>query len=187
MRRTDPIADTPKPLHAVTWNESVAMSIAADTTKTPGRRSLRFRTINDVLADMDRIVAAEEAGTLRQSGNWTAGQAFGHIAAWMNYAYDGYPFKVPWFIRLILRIRVRKYLRDGLPTGVRIPKVKGGTYATQALSTEEGAAQLRRALARLAGDEPATYDNPAFGKASDEDRIALNLRHAELHLGFLQP
>ena len=165
------------------------MSLANDTSDTAnasGRHPLRFNAIDDLLAEVDRIVAADEAGTLRQSGNWTAGQAFGHIAAWMNYAYDGYPFKVPWFIRLILRSRVRKYLRDGLPTGVRIPKVKNGTYATQALSTEEGAAQLRQALKRLASDEPAKHDSPAFGKASDEDRIALNLRHAELHLGFLQ-
>lgn len=163
------------------------MPNTADPTKSSDRRSLRFNSTDDVLAEMDRIVAAEKAGTLRQTGKWTAGQAFGHIAAWMNYAYDGYPFKMPWFIRLILRTRVRKYLRDGLPTGVRIPKVKGGTYATQTLSTKEGAAQLRRALTRLASDEPATHDSPAFGKASNEDRIALNLRHAELHLGFLLP
>jgi len=148
---------------------------------------LRFKSIDDVLADVERIVTAEKASTLRQSGQWTAGQAFGHVAAWINYAYDGYPFKTPWFIRLILRTRVRKYIRDGLPTGVRIPKVKGGTYATQTLSTEEGAAQLRQALARLASDEPATHDSPAFGKLTDQDRIALNLRHAELHLGFLHP
>ena len=163
------------------------MSIAANTTKSSDRRSLQFNTIDDLLAEADRIVAAEKAGTLRQSGNWTAGQAFGHLAAWMNYAYDGYPFKTPWPIRLILKTQVRKYLRNGMPAGVRIPKVKNGTYATEVLSTEEGAAQLRRALTRLASDEPATHDSPAFGKASDEDRIALNLRHAELHLGFLHP
>ena len=163
------------------------MSNAVETSKASDRRALRFNTIDDLLAEVDRIVAADEAGTLRRSGNWTAGQAFGHIAAWINYAYDGYPFKTPWPIRLILRTRVQRYLRDGMPTGVRIPKVKDGTYATEALSAQEGATRLGRALARLASDEPARHDSPAFGNLSDEDRIALNLRHAELHLGFLQP
>ena len=163
------------------------MSIAANSTSASERRSLRFNAIDDLLAEVDRIVAAEKAGTLRQSGHWTAGQAFGHVAAWINYSYDGYPFKTPWFVRMILQTRIRKYLRDGMPAGVRIPRVEGGTYATQRVSAEEGAAQLRRALTRLASDEPATHDSPAFGKLTDEDRTALNLRHAELHLGFLQP
>lgn len=163
------------------------MSNAVAKAKVSDRRSLRFDTIDDVLAEVDRIVDAEKAGKLRRSGNWTAGQTFGHLAAWINYSYDGYPFKTPWFIRLILRLRVKKYLRDGLPAGVRIPKVKAGTYATEALSTEEGAEQLHRALARLKSNEPANADSPAFGKLSNETRIGLNLRHAELHLGFLHP
>jgi len=161
------------------------MSRRVKTDAVSDLRSLRFETIDDVQAEVDRIVAA--AGTLRQSGNWTAGQAFGHLAAWINYSYDGYPFKTPWFIRMILKLRVKHYLRKGLSAGVRIPGVAAGTYATEDLSIEEGADQLRRALTRLKSDEPARYDSPAFGKLTDEDRIALNLRHAELHLGFLHP
>ena len=148
---------------------------------------LRFSTIEAVLADADRIVAAERAGTLRRTGNWTAGQIFGHLATWINYGYEGFPFQTPWFVRVILRIRKNKYLRDGLPAGVHIPKVANGTYGTELLGTEEGAERLRKALTRLNSGETARFDSPAWGPMPQDQRIAINLRHAELHLGFLHP
>lgn len=161
--------------------------VTAVDTATIERRPLRFETIDDLLAEVGRIVAADRAGTLRRTGNWTAGQVFGHLAAWIDYAYEGYPMRVPWFIRFLIRRKLRKYLRDGMPAGVRIPNVAAGTFATDLLPTDEGAERLRRALARLGSREPAVHESPAFGPLSHEDRIALNLRHAELHLGFLHP
>ncbi len=158
-----------------------------DTAKATDRRNLRFNSIDELLADIDRIVESDKKGTLRHIGNWTAGQIFGHIAGWIDYAYEGYPTKVPWFIRMFIRPKRTKYLREGLPAGVRIPRAEGGTYATQAYPTAEGADRLRKALRRLKSREPARYDSPAFGKLTDDERIALNLRHAELHLSFLHP
>lgn len=157
-----------------------------DTSRAE-HRSLRFNSIEDVLAEIDRIVAADQSGRLRCAGNWTAGQTFGHLATWINYGWDGYPFKVPWFIRLILRSKVRRMLSDGMPRGVRIPKAEAGTYGVEPLSTEEGAERLRAALRRLRSGDPPRFHSPAFGEMSLEDRVRLNLRHAELHLGFLHP
>ena len=157
--------------------------------ESAGRRQLRFATIDDLLGEIDRVMAAHRAGQLRSGGNWTPGQILGHVAAWVEYGYEGYPMKPPpWFIRVILRWKVKKYLHHGgMPSGVRIPGVKEGTYGTDALSPEEGADRLRRALKRLQSGEPAKYDSPAFGPMSHDDRIQLNLRHAELHLSFAVP
>jgi hypothetical protein len=150
-------------------------------------RKLRFESIDDAIAEVDRVVAAESAGRLRRSGNWTAGQTFGHLAAWINYGYEGYPLRTPpWFVRVILRTKLRKMLREGMPRGVRIPNVPEGTYGTEVLPTEEGVRRLRAAFERLRR-EPAVYDSPALGRMSQEHRIRLNLRHAELHLGYLHP
>jgi hypothetical protein len=158
-----------------------------DTAKTQDRRKLRFESIDDVLADVDRIVAADKAGKLRRTGNWTAGQAMGHVAAWANYPYDGFPMgPPPWFVRIILRFLKKKYLREGMPAGVKT-LVENGTFGIDVLSTDEGAARLRKALTRLKSGEPAKFDSPAWGKMPDEERIAINLRHAELHLSFLNP
>lgn len=156
------------------------------TGKVTDRRTLRFSTIDDLLKDVDRLVAADRAGKLRHTGNWTAGQAMGHLATWINFAYEGYPDHPPWFIRMFLKLKRRKYITVGMDAGVRIPGIQGGTRGTEAMSTQEGADRLRKALQRLQS-EPAKYGSPAWGPMSPEDRIALNLRHAELHLSFQHP
>lgn len=161
------------------------MGTAIDT-KYASRRALRFTSIDDLLAEVARIEAADGSGALQRSGNWTAGQNFGHLASWINYAYEGYPFQSPpWFVRFMLRMMKGRYLRKGMPQGVRIPGAAEGTWGTEPLTTAEGAQRLRAALQRLRS-EPARHPSPAFGPMSHEDRIALNLRHAELHLGFLR-
>lgn len=158
-----------------------------ETGKVTDRRQLHYQSIDELLADVDRIVAADKAGTLRRTGNWTAGQAFGHLASWINYSYDGYPSRPPWFIRLILRLMKKKILRGGMRPGVRIPGASEGTFGTGLLSTDEGARQLREALMRLKRGEPSKFDSPAWGPMPLDERIAMNLRHADLHLSFLHP
>lgn len=110
-----------------------------DTSRVTDHRRLRFSSLDELLAEIDRIVAADKAGTLRRTGNWSAGQIFGHLAAWMNYAYDGFPAKSkpPFFIRWILKRKKVAYLRNGMPRGVKIPCVAGGTHATDPMTTEE--------------------------------------------------
>src|SRR5262245_40915300 len=102
------------------------MPATLNTAKV-SRRKLRFANVDEALAEIDRIVDADRAGRLQQLGNWTPGQIMGHVAAWINYSYEGYPVgRPPWFIRFILRRLVKKYMRDGMPAGVRIPGVENG-------------------------------------------------------------
>lgn len=154
---------------------------------TAERRKLHFETIEELLEEIDRVVEADKAGRIRTLGAWTPGQILGHVAAWIEYGYEGYPMKrVPWLIRLVLRRQLKKYIRQGMPSGVRIPRVAEGTYGIEDMPSEQAAERLRLALGRLQRHEPAKFDSPAFGPMSDEERIRLNLMHAELHLSFLQ-
>ena len=159
-----------------------------DTGKVTDRRQLRFETLDQVREDAERIAAAERAGRLRRTGNWTAGQTLGHLAAWINYAYDGYPpdLRPPWFIKLILRFQKNKFLRGPMPAGVRIPRVDGGTKGTEPLSLDEGLSRLRKAVDRLKAAPPAA-SSPVFGPMTHEEWRSNHLRHAELHLSFLHP
>ena len=43
------------------------------------------------------------------------------------------------------------------------------------------------AIVRLLRDNDPAKPNPVFGPLTHEQWIQLNLRHAELHLGFLVP
>jgi len=161
-------------------------SIPVDTGKVAARRLLRFETIDQAMAEVERLAEAERAGRLKRLGNWTLGQALGHLAAWTEFAYTGVPLKVPFFIRWILRLQKRKFLYGPMRAGVRIPRVEGGTLATDAVPLEEGLGRYRRALERLKAEGP-TAPSPIFGRLTHEVSIALSLRHAELHLGFFIP
>lgn len=158
-----------------------------NTKNVSGRRAVKFNSVEDVLRDADALVAAERAGGLDAIGNWTLGQAMNHVAAWINFAFDGFPpnLRPPWFVKMVMRFLKGRYIR-GLPAGVRIPKVPGGTMATEVVSTEVGYSALKRAFERLAQIAP-TQPSPLFGPMPHSEWIEFNLRHAELHLSFFKP
>lgn len=160
-------------------------SPSVDTSKVSGRRTLRFANLDEALADAEKLVGAERAGQLVRVGNWTLGQALGHLAAWVGYGFDGPPIRPPWFVKLILRTRKNKYLNHGMPAGVHIPRVEGGTLATERLSTDDGLAKYRAAVDRLRAGCPE-QPNVIFGRLTHAEWIQLNCRHAELHLSFFR-
>ena len=151
------------------------------------RRQLRFETIDDALADAERLVAAEREGRLERCGNWTLGQALGHLATWASFAFDGYPKAVhaPLPVRMILRLMRNRIINKGMMSGVKIGRVPGGTVGLDVISTDEGLRRFRGAMQRLR-DTPPTIVNPVFGRLTHQQWIDLNLRHAELHLSFHQ-
>lgn len=162
------------------------MTPSSDHRKGNTWRKLRFESIADCKAEVERILAADQQGQLQSCGKWTAGQNLSHIAAWIEYAYEGYPIKAPpFFIRWILKIGLRKMLENGMTKGVRIPGIKEGTTGMENVPTSQAAERLLAALDRLSKDDAIKEPSPAFGAMPHQDRIKLNLRHAELHLGFL--
>ena len=152
---------------------------------TTQRRKLRFDTIDDALADAQRLVDAERAGRLTSCGNWTLGQAIGHLATWANFAFDGYPDSVraPLPVRMILRLMRSRILNHGMMPGVKVGRVPGGTLGLDVLPPDEAMSRYRTAMERLRATAP-TIVNPVFGRLTHDQWIQLNLRHAELHLSF---
>jgi hypothetical protein len=163
-----------------------APSAPVDTGKVAGRRELRFESLDEVLAEVERLAAAERAGRLRRLGNWTLGQTLGHLASWAEYSYTGAPLKAPFFVKWFLRLRKRKFLYGPMRAGVKLPRVEEGTLATEPVPLDEGLERLRRVLGRLKSEAP-TAPNVIFGPLSHDEWVALHCRHAELHLGFLVP
>ena len=155
---------------------------------TVGRRKLRFESVDDAVAEAERLVVAGRSGRLTRAGNWTLGRTLGHLATWANFAFDGYPPEVvaPLPIRMILKLMRNRILTHGMTPGVKIGRVPGGTVGTDEFSPEEGLDRFRAALQRLAASAPA-IENPVFGKLTHAQWVQLNLRHAELHLGNQVP
>ena len=168
-------------------NEAIPQSSpAVNTAQVANRRILHFDSVDQMLAEVDRLVEAQKAGRLKQLGNWTLGQTLGHLACWMEYAYTPAPLKPPFFIRWILRLRRNNFIWKPMKPGVRIPGVAGGTLGTNPVPLDEALPRFRRTAERLKKEAP-TAPSPAVGPMTHDEGIALNLRHAELHLGFLAP
>jgi len=175
-------------LSGVAPSETGFPAMPIDTTKVRDRRSLKFETSAQALADAASLDGAENRGGLRRLGNWTLGQALGHLAAWIGYAYDGYPPEVnpPRPIRFMARLMKRRFLRKPLPVGFRMPSVEGGTLGVEILPSEEGLRRFRAAWDRLEREAPV-LPSPIFGPLTHEEWKAMHLRHAELHLSFFVP
>ena len=157
-----------------------------DTARVTNRRTLRFQMTSEAVAEAGRLASAERTSTLTPLGNWTLGQALGHLAAWAQYSYTGAPLRPPLPIRLMLRLQKNKFLTRPMPAGVRIPRVPGGTLATDPMQLDDGLAKFCAAMDRLKSEAPAK-PNVIFGPLTHEQWIQLNLRHAELHLSFFRP
>lgn len=150
-------------------------------------RELHFADLDGVLAEMDRIAAAEREGRLTRHGNWSVGQVFNHLATWIDYSYDGFPPQLspPWFVRFIVKLQKSKFMKGPMPRGVKIPGIENGTLATESVPFEEGVRHLRASLERLKREKP-TQKSVLFGEMTHEEWIMGTLRHAELHMSFLR-
>lgn len=161
--------------------------MAINTKTVRDRRTLRLSSVQDLYAEVDRCVRAEQNGSLQQLGNWPLGTILGHLAFWASAPYEGYSFlkRPPALIRFFARLFRRRVLFGTLPAGMRLPGAAAGTFGVELISTSEGHARLRAAFDRL-NSMPPTIENPLLGTLAHEEWIAFNLRHAEVHLSFLK-
>jgi hypothetical protein len=154
------------------------------TDQVLGRRGLHFSTIDEALAEGERVAMADRAGRVRCLGNWTLGQNLGHLATWVQMSFDGVPMKVPWFVRLFMRPMRSRFLYKPMAPGRNVPGVSNGTFGTEPLTLDEGLARFRQTYTRLKTETPSK-PNVLFGPLTHDQWINLHLRHAELHLSFV--
>ena len=156
-------------------------SSVIDTKHAADRRDLHFDTLDDILADAQRL---HELG-YRRVGNWSLGQACTHLTIMMHGGIDGVNLSVPVPMRWFGRLFKRHYLRRGFPAGLPL-KGKFAVLVPNPVQDDEGLRQLDRAIQRL-HRTPPTQPSPVIGPMSPDDWRKFHCRHAELHLGFLIP
>ena len=166
------------------WGFGYPVGMAVDV-KRVSLRPLSFSTVDQAMAEIERVAAAALAGKATCKGNWEVGQIFGHLAHWIQWGFDGSPVHPPWFVRLLGPLMKRKVLNGKSPQGFRLPGAAEGTYGVEKLSVEEGLRRCREQFARLKAGAPA-IPNEVFGRMTHEEWIKLHLRHAEGHLGYVE-
>jgi hypothetical protein len=146
------------------------------------KRSLRFESVDELLAEVERL---RQAGYTKL-GEWELPQMMDHIARQMTLLLEPGGPRVPWALqwiarRVIHRMAVRKKY---LPFKARAAEqLKPSPDATDASAYASLVAAVDR-LRSLKGD---LIDTHTFGTMSRHDYIQMQLVHAAHHLGFLIP
>jgi hypothetical protein len=99
--------------------------LRVDTRRVAHRRAVRLQTLGDLVAEVDRLAAAAEAGRVRCLGNWSAAQVFWHLAKFIECSLDGFPFRYrrgpEWITRLFRRFAWRWLIALALRPGFKNP------------------------------------------------------------------
>lgn len=153
-----------------------------NTAKVEGRRTVHYASLQEVLADAERL----SSGDAKTLGNWSAGQIYRHLARAFNGSIDGFKATFPWYIRLMAGLFKKKLIAGAMPPGIKLPPNFARTVIPEPTSVEEGLAELRAAIARLE-QEPHRAKSPVFGNLTKEEWDRIHLNHAQLHMSFLVP
>jgi hypothetical protein len=146
------------------------MMTRVESTPAPAvstRRQVQLVSIADLVREVDRVVAAAQAGRVRPVGNWSAAQVLQHIGRLIEFSLDGFPFRYPWHLRwtarLIRCLSWRLLLSLAFRPGFRNPPQAAALEPDPAVTPDEAASYLRRQLARIQAGEQMTQPSPAEG------------------------
>jgi|TARA_R110002094_G_scaffold121117_2_gene115933 Protein of unknown function (DUF1569) len=146
-----------------------------------------FRSIDELSAELDRIEAAHQSGTLSTAGGWTPGQCMSHTAVFIKSSYDGFELGAPWILRAVCSLLLKPIAtkpKSQMKPGIKLPAKAKELLPEDAVSVEEGIAQMRTQIARIKSGEQMTQVSPLLGKMSHEQWVNLHLNHCRMHFGF---
>lgn len=152
------------------------------------RRTLRFQSLDEVLAEAEQLAAIPTRGL----GKWTLGQVLSHLALVYEKSIDGTTYRPGWLMRLLAKVVIgplflRRVLRKGMGAGIHPPAVMFKEIAPpDNVSTEEGLQALHRAVGRLKSESNRDFEQ-CFHLFTREEWNLFHVRHAELHLSFIVP
>ncbi len=159
-------------------------------TKKADRRELKFGSLADLSAELDRIQHAHDAGTLSTTGNWSPGQNLQHCARLWRFAIDGFPPEAnpPAPVRWVATLLFKKRAVSGAvpPAGLRLPEKTPFLPDRGEVPFEQGMREFRDQIARTLHGEQFTAVSPIFGAMTHDQWLNLQMGHCQLHLGFLQ-
>jgi hypothetical protein len=154
--------------------------MAVQTGKVKGRRQLEFNSYEQILDEARRLAS----GPTRCLGNWSLGQNLRHLAAGMDMALDGPPFKAPFLIRLVGPLLKKRFLTRPMQSGFQLPSTATKLLPPET-SSEEGLALLEHAVARLRATS-ARKPHGVFGTLTNAEWDQLQFRHCAMHLSFIE-
>ncbi|MBV8381932.1 MAG: DUF1569 domain-containing protein [Planctomycetaceae bacterium] len=147
---------------------------------TPGRRSLHFVRLGEIMPDVDRLLEGHST-----VGNWSLAQICRHLATAMRRVVD-LPASTPHDAsQWVGEERKRQFFAsglgpEGLPTSPQLVPVEG-------LDEREEAEGLRRAIAHYEASPGPVVPHRLFGFLTREEWDRFHCIHCAHHLSFAVP
>ena len=156
--------------------------MSVNTKKVEGRRTVRYESFDDLLADAERVATGEHTTI----GNWNVGQILAHIAKALHLSIDGIDISVPAPVRwLASKLFKRRFLTKPLIAGFKFPEqLKPQLEFPVDTAPQAALVELREAVARVRR-ETRRAANPMLGEMTPDESDAFQLRHAEMHMSFI--
>jgi hypothetical protein len=129
--------------------------------------------LDELAAEVERIVAADSRGDLITTGQWSAGQILQHNSLLIQFSLDGFPFGVSWptqlLCRLLKAISWKWLVRQAFRRGRQMPSP--ALRPDDQISVPRGAAILLEQLGRIRRGEQMTQSSPFEGKLTHDQWI----------------
>jgi hypothetical protein len=147
----------------------------------PERRTLGFTRLDDVMPDVDRLLAGHAT-----AGNWSLGQICSHLSDAFRFSVDGFGVQAPWLIRATLgRIAKAKVLREGrIKPGIKLPD---SFRPRPGLDARAEAEALRASIAYYLAHPETRAMHPFFGGMTNAENDRMHCIHCAHHLSFAVP
>ena len=148
---------------------------------TEGRRTLRFQNLDEITADVDRLMA----GPHKTVGQWSLAQICQHLALATQRVVDA-PAPAPTdpVPQVDQDLKRRVFETGRLPEGIPLPP---NSAIPPARSAREEADALRDALAHYAASPGPSCHHRVFGPLSKDEWDQLVRIHCAHHLSFAVP
>ncbi len=147
----------------------------------PGRRPLSFASLDEIMPDVERLLAGHST-----VGKWSLGQICNHLAGTIRCSIEGFNARAPWIIRKTLGACVRPIVfRTGtMREGIKVPEA---FLPRPGLDARAEAEALRATIALFQRSAGPFVEHPFFGKLSDDEWRKLHCIHSAHHLSFAIP
>lgn len=155
---------------------------------TIARRQLTFATLDEVIADAERLLATGYSAT----GKWDLSQVCRHLAEWLRFPVQGFPKMNPVFglifgilRKTVGRKKLERYLDSksfpaGKPT-IPVTVFAAGGDAAEAVDL------LKQQAVALKNHRGMIHPSPLFGAMTYDEAVQMQLIHCAHHLSFLVP
>ena len=150
----------------------------------PERRDLSFKSLDEAVADVEKLAAGE----VRTTGNHSFAEILKHLAISNNMSTGRIEApRPPFFIRLIMPVMKRFILNTTPKPGFKLPqKSENFFWPGGDIDLQEAVAEFKDSVEHYNSNGPLDV-HPMFGRATREQIDRLNTGHCAMHLSFVHP